>query len=183
MALATTAIDPRRVARALAQRLQLQGLRAHTASQHTYEVLGTSDTAYEVTLDTAARMAACTCPDHVQRRSVCKHVLYVLFRILRGDATASTLGGVLDSLQLQPARCVPATCQSPVLLRVAGAHPEWAAPRWEAGDECALCFDELRPDREYIYWCRRQCGKCIHRTCAAGLRGNTCPFCRAAWQV
>lgn len=179
----TMAFDPRRVERALEQRLMLIQTEsdAHSAAIE-YLVRGNSGTDYSVRLNAADDQATCTCPDHMNRHSICKHILYVLYRILRVPRSVKTLLLALQQANLVPEVRVPGVCQSDVLRRVWQPHrDEWVEPRWEAGDECAICFDEMTPDHEYVYWCRFQCGKCIHRACATQGSIHNCPLCRTHW--
>ena len=55
-----------------------------------------------------------------------------------------------------------------------------------AGDECAVCLDEISADVDGsrpLTWCRSQCGKNFHFECLerAVQYNPVCPLCRSAW--
>ena len=169
-----------RLARALNERMMLVSWTETETDKVSYEVQGASGNTYTVVLSKTA--AECSCRDWTIRGVICKHVFYVVFRFLRARVPATTLPGSLSTISLVPQTTVPRTCESDKLRRVWEPHRgAWAEPRWEPGDECAICFEAMDPESEYVYWCRFQCGKCVHRRCATGLRG-TCPHCRAPWR-
>lgn len=64
----------------------------------------------------------------------------------------------------------------------------------EAGDECAICYEELSTNsaaEESMAWCRAQCGSNLHLQCfqqwSQHARSKSlpvqCPLCRANWQA
>lgn len=75
-----------RVVRALAQRLYLidhevsreAGPRG-AAAECLFHVLGASGNVYKVTVGRSPR---CSCPDHAVRKNTCKHLLFVMLRVL-----------------------------------------------------------------------------------------------------
>lgn len=182
---AAPALDRRRIDRALAERIYLRGTHA-TGADVMYDVTGQSGNDYKITINQTTKTARCTCPDHAVRNSTCKHILYVLFRILRADNSQTTLQDVIQSVDTTPQINQPRVCQSAVLTRIWDKYKTngkaWKEPRWEDKDECPICFDELKPESEYIHWCRLQCGKCLHRSCYDAVAMKTlCPCCRSKW--
>ena len=177
------AIDARRVDRALTEHIYL----ISNANPDEYIVMGSAGYPYEVHVDTTKQLAMCTCPDCEHNGAVCKHILYVLFRVLHSPVVRSgSLAGVIANAQPRPRVLPPVVSESDVLNRVWNGYRlagfDWVQPRWEEGDECPICFEPLVPDREYVHWCRRQCGKCLHRACFAHvIAKDKCPMCRGVW--
>jgi len=185
--------------RALHQRLYL--LERRTASE--FMVLGNTGNAYTVTLEPLPR---CSCPDwrFRGRAQRCKHILFVLLRVLAapsGAAAADTAArpippGELAALLAAPARHVADA--SPQLLAryaalAAGETVAELAPRPvdTATDVCPICYEALvSKAREPLVHCRLGCGRSVHAACfahwAAAKRAAretpTCVYCRAPWE-
>lgn len=183
-----TALDRGRITRALHERIYLHHAEDDGQGVITYIVTGQSGIEYRITINPADKVATCTCPDHTTRGSICKHILYVLFRVLRAPLDyTGTLESLIELTLLVPRYSQATICDSDLLRRLwsqyRAAGATWAEPRWERGDECPICFEELKPEKEYVHWCRYQCGKCIHRDCYNHLQMNAqCPLCRARWR-
>lgn len=175
-------LDPARVQRALSQqRIRL----LNTTAPGEYLIQGSQDNTWVVHLD--AMHAECTCPDHTQRGTVCKHLIFVLNRVLHKPVTGTQT--VRELLHDVPAVLPPVStgeCASDVLMRIWRAHPDWQEPRYTVGAECPVCFDVMDATHEYIWWCRRQCGNTVHRECfetCARLGNSRCPLCRAPYNM
>ena len=185
--------------RALHQRLYL--LERRTASE--FVVLGNTGNAYDVTLEPLPR---CSCPDwrFRGRAQRCKHILFVLLRVLAApphSAAADTAArsippDELEALLAAPARHVADA--SPQLLAryaalAAGESVPELAPRPidAANDVCAICYEALIDEAHTaLVHCRLGCGRSVHAACfarwAAAKRAAretiTCVYCRAPWE-
>lgn len=61
----------------------------------------------------------------------------------------------------------------------------------EDGDDCPICFDDLKGDGGELVYCRYGCGKAIHKECFERWRQSkersgeqvTCVYCRTPWSV
>lgn len=173
-------LDPARVQRALTQqRIRL----LDTIAPGQYLIQGSQDNNWTVHLD--GTHVECTCPDNQNRGAVCKHLIFVLIRVLHKPITAArTVRQLLTDVPVAPP--APVECSSDILMRIWQAHPDWKQPRYVEGAECAVCFEAMDPTREYIWWCRTTCGNTMHRLCieqcmAHGIQ--TCPHCRHSWRV
>ena len=186
--------------RALHQRLYL--LERRTASD--FVVLGRTGNAYDVALEPLPR---CSCPDwrFRGRNQRCKHILFVLLRVLAappGSAAADTAARSIPPDELAALLAAPArhvADASPQLLSryaalAAGESVPELPPRAidAATDVCAICYEQL------IDWqasaalahCRLGCGRSVHAACfarwAAAKRAArealTCVYCRAPWE-
>lgn len=85
--------------RALAQRILFISARS-TADDVDVEVLGTTGTAYHVQFHNARCRWTCSCPDFVRRGCQCKHIIFVLARVLALDVSdpsrSSPSAGIQD---------------------------------------------------------------------------------------
>ena len=52
------------------------------------------------------------------------------------------------------------------------------------GEDCSICYEEMKPDKEEFVWCRDWCGQSFHKVCATkwASRKKTCPLCRKEWE-
>lgn len=147
--------------------------------EETVELAGTTGNIYTVTV---ARQPSCDCP-HARAGNQCKHVLYVLARVLRARFDyvyqLALLGSELREI-FENAGPVPS-----------GEEGEEDRNRKPVEGECPICYEELE-EGEAIVYCRAGCGQNMHKACmemwAATKRAQgrmaevTCPYCREPWE-
>jgi hypothetical protein len=145
---------------------------------------GSTGNIYTVTV---ARQPTCTCP-HAREGNQCKHVLYVLSRVLRARyelvyQLALLEGEVREILEGAP----PLTDDGGDADGDGGGSGN--GKRKPVEGDCPICFCELAG--EAVVWCRAACGQNVHKGCfetwAATKRRQgagevTCPFCRSVWE-
>jgi len=193
-----------RIDRALTQRLYLieakptencDSLDAST----TFAVLGSTGNVYSVKI---SRRASCSCPDYV-RSYLCKHILFVLLKVLRvDDASPVIYQNAWLSTEVKELMTGWTERQNGILAndRVRERYAELSTnPNDEKEDEdgavkrksveeepdCAICFDPL--GKEELTYCKVACGTNFHKACierwaTSGYHGLTCPNCRSPWQ-
>lgn len=152
------------------------------------ELAGSTGNVYIIVI---AREPSCDCP-HARAGNQCKHLVYVLSRVLRAPFEytyqlaflASELRDIFANAPVPPADDRAA---------------EEQGKRKAVEGDCPICFGEMHPgDREAVVWCRAACGQNIHKECfemwASTKRGHgggggdaaaanvTCPFCRSVWK-
>ncbi len=152
-------------------------------------VQGTSVDMYIVSFtQTSPHHPTCACPDFQRRAEPCKHIYYVVFKILFTDIAKQ--GTEEHILQIAHRQCGAAE---------SGAASElWAAivtaerkrqttpllgPKTDV-DTCSICFDDMDPKNiKQVSWCSKECRTPFHRTCMdIWLQTNhTCPMCRKDW--
>ncbi|KAF5743237.1 hypothetical protein HS088_TW09G01302 [Tripterygium wilfordii] len=164
-------------------------LRLLHRSESNFFVLGATGNVYTVIL---SMTPSCTCPD---RTTPCKHILFVLIRVL---------GVSLDDTCLR--RSTLRLCQVSSLLgmptlpdALAGetlrrifhelffkSRPQRAAIEIQEGRSCPVCLDEMDKGERVV-----ACGTCrnvIHEECwlkwkrSGGRRPASCVICRARWR-
>lgn len=177
--------------RATTQRFYvLSRTRCGTAScpEEMIELTGSTGNIYNVCI---ARQPTCDCP-HAAAGNQCKHVIYVLSRVLRARLEhVYQLALLSTELQDIFARApLPVDDGSNTASTSTSSSDKNRKP---VEGDCPICFNELDPAKEAVVWCRAACGQNIHKECfamwAATKRQNTgrnaevtCPFCRSAWQ-
>ena len=172
-----------------------------------FSILGTTKNTYYVTYEKCA--FKCTCPDHLRRKCLCKHILFVLLRMLKfgRDFVNANQSSILNDNQendvLEP---VLQKLRDFLLESYDRQHFDFrllepndvAAPdviseevkqKPYEFDECAICFEDFAKDGvvpdEDIVFCRYSCGKSLHADCfskwADQKEDVTCVYCRAPW--
>jgi len=154
-----------------------------------YKVLGTRGVEYTVHL---CQQPTCDCPDYLTRQLRCKHILFVLRRVLGLNANVAskrsyTSAEIQTFLDNAPASVLPPQTsqddQQPEIVSVE------QRPLSEDGT-CPMCYEEMHPDRELIIYCKRTCGHNMHSVCFArwvqqrrqsGYNKIDCPMCRSVW--
>jgi hypothetical protein len=169
--------------RALTQRMfALDRVRSNDDPEHPSETIslaGTTGNVYSIVID---KVPSCDCP-HAKKGNQCKHIVYVLSRVLRAPAeleyqlafVSSELRAIFEN--------------SPPLPSETADNDAKDGSRKPIEGECPICCDDFEPESsENVVYCKAACGNNIHKECfghwAATKKGQTvtCPFCRAPWQ-
>ncbi|KAI4598631.1 hypothetical protein KJ359_002521 [Pestalotiopsis sp. 9143b] len=148
------------------------------------ELAGSTGNIYTVRI---ACLPTCTCP-HFQGGNQCKHILYVMSRVLRARFDLvyqlALLSTELDEIFLNA---------PPIEVGDDAETPEQDKNRKPIEGDCPICFMPFEEAEATVY-CRAQCGQNIHKECfemwATTKRQNggarddrvTCPMCRTPWQ-
>ena len=144
-----------------------------------FVIMGHSGHVYKVTISNHPH---CTCPDFYLRRHRCKHIYFVLMRIMNADNYTDS--SYTDDELIDMFNNIPPIAQN--LMYKGSAIPnegKEVEQRFEKGDICPICLDPLENGKD-LDFCRYSCGKTIHSKCFSmweKSRGSICVFCRAQW--
>ncbi|OAA32480.1 RING-finger protein [Moelleriella libera RCEF 2490] len=165
--------------RALSQRFYVIGRsRGGTAvcPEETFEVTGSTGNIYTVIVK---QQPTCNCP-HARKGNQCKHVIFVLARVLRAPYHLVYQLALLESELREIFEKAPS---------VESSDPSsTSGKRKPIEDDCPICFCELDANcPDSIVWCKAACGQNIHQECfetwARTQSGDvTCPLCRSKWE-
>lgn len=172
--------------RATTQRFYVLGRsRGGTAQcpEETIELTGSTGNIYSVHV---ARQPTCTCP-HSRKGNQCKHVIYVMSRVLRARLELIYQLALLSTELAEIFDNAP-----PIEVGEEAETPKEDKNRKELDGDCPICFMPFEADDATVY-CRAQCGQNIHKECfemwaatkrqSRGARDQvTCPMCRTPWQ-
>ena len=169
--------------RALTQRMfALDRQRGNSNPDHPTETItlaGTTGNVYIIVID---KVPSCDCP-HANKGNQCKHIAYVLSRVLR----VST--GLDYQLAFLSSELREIFAKAPPLPAETATSGKQDGNRKPLDDECPICSEDFEAgSSESIVYCKAACGNNIHKECferwAATKRGGsvTCPFCRTPWQ-
>ncbi|KAF1819126.1 uncharacterized protein K489DRAFT_384026 [Dissoconium aciculare CBS 342.82] len=141
---------------------------------------GTTGNIYIIIFD---KVPTCDCPHARKGNQQCKHIIYVLSRVLK----------VRPELEYQLAFCSFELREifecAPLLPHEQDVDSD-DGHRKPTDGECPICCDDLvsEQSRDELVWCRSGCGNNLHKPCfaqwAATKRSQvvTCPFCRKPWE-
>lgn len=170
--------------RALTQRMFVLDRKRDTSTSdypiETVSLAGTTGNVYTITID---KLPSCNCP-HALKGNQCKHIIYVLARVLRVPAELEYQLAFL-SFELREI-----FAQAPPLPSETGDDTKKDGNRKPLEGECPICCVDFEPadGGEEVVYCKAACGNNIHKECferwAATKKGKevTCPFCRTPWQ-
>lgn len=187
-----------RLSRAFAHRLFLVGVDTPAAAvadggdeARVYSVLGSTANVYTVTI---RERPSCTCPDHIKRGDPCKHMLFVMHRVLKVGRTDPCLwqtsllpselarifgaaprngegGGLLASPAVRASYTAatggrPASAGEPDAVgATAGAAAADGRRPLSDDDDCPICCEEMGTgDPGATDWCR-SCKNNVHTQC------------------
>jgi hypothetical protein len=169
--------------RALTPRMfALDRVRSNDNPEHPVESIslaGTTGNVYTIIID---KVPSCDCP-HAKKGNQCKHIVYVLSRVLRAPAELEYQLAFISS----ELRTIFEN--SPPLPSETAGNDDKDGSRKPIEGECPICCDDFElGSSENVVYCKASCGNNIHKQCfghwAATKKGQTvtCPFCRAPWQ-
>jgi len=144
-----------------------------------FVIMGHSGNVYNVTI---SNYPHCTCPDYYSRGNRCKHIYFVLIRIM--DISNYTDSSYEDDELIEMFNNIPPISQN--LMYQGSGIPNGGKEvdqKFEKGDICPICLDPLENGKD-LDFCRYSCGKTIHSKCFSmweKAKGSVCVFCRAQW--
>ncbi|XP_072980366.1 uncharacterized protein [Typha angustifolia] len=170
-------------------------LRLLHRSNADFFVLGATGNVYVVTLSASP---SCTCPD---RAATCKHVLFVLLRVLGLSLDdACVWRRSLRPCELARLLATPTAAAAhvaagrrarerfhEVFSRAGHARTGEERARVREGDVCPVCLEEMGGGGGKLVTCGT-CGNSVHGEChvrwrrSRGRRGASCVVCRARWR-
>lgn len=145
------------------------------------DLAGTTGNIYTVTI---RHVPSCNCPNFLNGNPQCKHILYVLMRVLKAPQhlmyqaafLTSELREIFDNAGPLPTESV--------------SEEDKDGKRKPVEGDCPICCEELSTDAgEPTVWCKAACGNNLHKSCfdqwaaTKGAGGGvTCPYCRTKWE-
>ncbi len=150
---------------------------------NTFLIMGTTKNVYHITINDTP---SCTCPDYVTRNNRCKHIYFVLMRVLKqenADKIKFSEQDVDKMLNVQ--------LYLDKLIVDDDAKEKYDFIKNQkitaksSDDLCPICLDDLINGDNIIY-CKAKCGKCVHEECfKMWCHKNIpkCVYCSSPWNV
>ena len=146
--------------------------------QRKYLIMGNSGKTYKVTISNSPR---CTCPDHNFNHRRCKHIYFVLIRIM--NISNYTESKYSNEELTEMFSNIPEIANNLIYEGERPTEQKEVSQKFEKGDICPVCLDPLENGKELDY-CKYSCGKTIHKKCFSMWeisKGGICVFCRGKW--
>ncbi|KAI5845434.1 hypothetical protein BZA05DRAFT_342557 [Tricharina praecox] len=171
-----------RLSRAMTQQMYILHRSGVTALRETFTVAGSTGNVYTVVI---GAVPSCDCPDAV---GTCKHVLYVMMRVLGARQQLSYQVALLESELREIFEGAPRAAA--VVTRLPGQRREERpnVARKPLDGECPICFCDFEDEEEEgVVWCKTQCGTNVHSECwqkwkNSGPGPAKCVMCRQVWE-
>ena len=147
-------------------------------NERKYLIMGNSGNTYKVKI---SNFPSCTCPDYKIRRNRCKHIYFVLIRIM--NISNYTDREYSDEELSQMFMNIPHISRNLIYKGENNEEQKIVEQKFEKGDICPVCLDDLENGKELDY-CKYSCGKTIHKKCFSmweKSKGKVCVFCRGKW--
>jgi len=145
-----------------------------------FEVMGTTGNIYFVELD---GNPTCTCPDHSQRKSRCKHILFMLaklFNVPDPYKEEFTTKEIKKYIKKYKEKLQQFTVDYDYDTNFDGSKIIIDVGAKCTDDDCVVCMDPLSNGEKYVY-CKNFCGRCLHVDCYTHLTIKNpslkCPYC------
>jgi len=158
-----------------------------------YDVMGTTGNVYTVDIK---NIPECSCPDYQTRHKRCKHIYFVLIRVMKVHIDNED-SDYYDNNELQkmfnniPNITINLTAGNEYTVKYKKSKVDKekiliTVKQGSLDDLCAVCLDDLENGDDLDY-CKYSCGKNVHKLChnmwTKKQPKAICLFCRAPWNV
>jgi len=143
-----------------------------------YLIMGNSGKTYKVTI---SNYPTCTCPDYTFKHRRCKHIYFVLIRIMN---TSNYMERKFEDEELEEMFSnIPDIAKNLMYEGEKPTEQKEVNQKFDKDDVCPICLDPLENGKDLDY-CKYSCGKTIHKKCFSmweKSKGGICVFCRGKW--
>jgi hypothetical protein len=172
----------RRKQRAFSQKLFL----IETCSSTKYVVMGSTGNVYDVLI---SRVPLCTCPDNTVNKRRCKHIYFILCKVMKfNDPDKDVFSD--EDIELMLSNIRQATELPYVDGGIKHAYEKLKNTKntnkkivAKDDDICPICLDDLHNGDEFDF-CEYGCGKCVHKVCFnmwCTRNDSVCLICKKPW--
>jgi len=158
-----------------------------TIIERKFDLCGTTNNIYTVIV---TDKPTCTCPDHMQRKNRCKHIFFILVKVMKvnpenEDKPVYTEAELRHMFSQMPQHMtdiksnVVATdslltsysnAQSKIIKSVKSTKPaktngEFLAQKITDDSRCPVCLEGLADSKEAVVHCKYGCGSVVHNEC------------------
>ena len=140
-------------------------------------VKGSSKSIYKIIL--SSKYIKCKCMDFTIRKKVCKHLYFILGRILKNSQITNSINSVTDIVENY-------SNISNMLKEVLHNHMNDSSKtleklEYDNNDMCCICFEPFGD--ENVDQCTMTCKNTFHSECINLWlsKNDNCPLCRSSW--
>ena len=159
--------------------------------QKEFLIEGTTGNVYTVTMK---KQPKCTCPDYTMRKHRCKHIFFVLIRILKADNSEKMNykdEELLEMLDNMPkvtrhlkAKKKDRDLYKEIMKEKNSKFAQVEQKKLTNNDDCPICLEKLL-NGEKLDYCKYFCGNSIHKKCFEMWKKTkkepVCVYCRGNW--
>ena len=163
-----------------------------------YLIMGSTGNVYSVVI---TNKPTCTCPDFRQRKKRCKHIYFVLIRIMKVEnpiikkftndnldemfniIPLITNNLIVDKSKRDKFHEITNNIKSNNSKEINSKTDNKVKQRLNDNDICPICLDNINNGKELDY-CKYSCGLTLHKKCFQMWEKRNkgiCVFCRANW--
>ena len=175
-------MENQRLYRALKQRMYLISATKSKPKEWFFEVEGYSGTIY--TLEFNQEKMQCTCPDYQQRFRICKHIYFIVGRVLKNIQLISSLTDPNISIfDISDDNGYNITNKLTSILNPRLQETSSVPEQTKPDEDCAICFENYKnsPDNSQCNTCKKHFHKDCIKVWLRKATRSTCPLCRSSW--
>lgn len=176
-----------RKSRGLNQKLFLIEILDSTSEyQKKFKIMGSTGNVYNVTIENNCR---CDCPDFLKRAKRCKHIYFVLIKLMKIEDEMDKdiyfddeLLSMFKNIPLITSNLIVSSGIKKIYDQL-NTNCKNVTKMKQVDDLCPICLEDLNNGEE-LDFCKYSCGKPIHKICYSMWtlkKNNTCVFCYADW--
>ena len=162
-----------------------------TENERTYLIMGSTGNVYTVII---SNKSSCTCPDYRKRKKRCKHIYFVLIRIMKVENpekkifSNEELKEMFNNIPLITNNLIIDKNKREKFYEITNKinlnkSKKKIEQKINDNDICPICLDSLNNGKELDY-CKYSCGLSLHKKCYQMWEKRNkgiCVFCRANW--
>lgn len=153
-----------------------------------FYIMGSTGNVYNINI---GNKYSCTCPDFKYRFKKCKHIYFVILRVLNNikyidnkSFTNEELSDMFSNIVIYDKQILIDDYKKNIFNMKKNSNDTNTSNRKSTDDDiCPICLDEFS-NLEDTYYCKNSCGKNVHKNCFdmwVKSKGHTCVFCNANW--
>ena len=159
--------------RGLSERIYLLDAK-HDQSSWELTIKGSSKSIYKILL--SSNLVKCKCMDFTIRKKVCKHLHFILGRIIKDKKVTSNIISVNDISSKY--NDISESLKNILSNHVIDKNKQI---EYDSNENCCICFEPF--GNEEVEICEMTCKNVFHKECIKLWLSNNsnCPLCRSDW--
>ena len=159
--------------------------------QKVFSVMGSTGNVYDVNIK---NVPTCSCPDYTTRHKRCKHIYFILLRVMKVNSEDEDTKKYEDGELVYMFSKIPNIAKNVKIsktqldkykiLKKSDSKTSITSKQKDMDDICPICLDDLTNGMKVVY-CKYSCGKNIHSDCfkmwSKQKNKPECVYCRMPW--
>lgn len=142
-----------------------------------FYVTGTTGNKYTVTI---SNNISCSCPDNSHNKKVCKHLYFVMLRIMK---TMDVKSAYTDEELVDMFKKIPTHIDPKLRAEIIDNIVHKLNVQQKFDDDCPICLELIVKSEPDVNFCKQSCGKSFHNKCwdvwfqSSKVKSKCCLFC------